>query len=223
MGCTTSAETKDQITNTNTNTHVPIKIPPKIYDVTNNKFTIMIKVNGQTMPIIKDHLQTSYVALKDGDEFTVHMQNNGSTKCDAELEIDGTVMGKWRLEAHQSVDFERPLGDLRKFTFKKEIATETKSGLVKTDNNGLVKVTFYPETSRYANTASVMSSVKEEIKSQTKINENTLGEYIPRTEIHQGGKTILGQLSSQAPCYYTSALAEVDILRVTPLEIRLVV
>jgi hypothetical protein len=89
-----------------------------------------------------------YVQLDHNTQYTIRLGNGGSNRADAEIKVDGKVVGVIRVDAFSTVVIERPTHDKGKFTFYKEgtkEAKKVKSYKIKTDNKGLVSVTFKPE------------------------------------------------------------------------------
>jgi hypothetical protein len=92
-----------------------------------------------------------YCALSHNIPYKVKMTNNTDLRANAILRIDGEIMGKWRLNAYSDIIVERPTHNNRKFIFVREDSWEGgMGGIKKGDNmNGVVEVTFIPETRTY--------------------------------------------------------------------------
>lgn len=108
--------------------------------LTDNDYAKTLKIKGH-----------KYIALKNGSSYKVQLRNDRSTRCDALLSIDGEVMGKWRIPAYGKITLERPTKKNKKFTFVEEGTIDAVMGGIESggQSNGLVTVTFFPETKRY--------------------------------------------------------------------------
>lgn len=88
-----------------------------------------------------------YVDMRHGQKYSLQMRNDNRERCDARVEIDGQYVGTWRINAHSSVNIDRPAHDTGQFTFYRLGSEE--SNLVQLNGAspdlGLVKVTFTPE------------------------------------------------------------------------------
>ncbi len=91
-----------------------------------------------------------YVELTHGKNYSLRLRNDHGVQCDAEVEIDGKVIGIFRLLAHSSMRLERTPDDDGKFTFYELGSREGEQvGLDSANPDlGLVKVTFTPEKKR---------------------------------------------------------------------------
>lgn len=91
-------------------------------------------------------LNGGYVAMSHGTAYTISLSNHSTRRCDAEVRIDGGIVGTWRIEGESVIRLERPVHDTGRFTFFKSGTPEAESaGIVNGDQNGLITVTFYPE------------------------------------------------------------------------------
>jgi hypothetical protein len=95
-----------------------------------------------------------YVTLNHKEQYTVILGNKSHARCDAEVKIDGRLVGTWRLAPHETLVLERPLNDDGKFTFYRtgsEEAVKVGEHTVGGSEKGLIYVTFVPEkVSHYA-------------------------------------------------------------------------
>lgn len=92
------------------------------------------------------HLQSGHVRLEHNTHYSLLMKNHSHLDCDAEVRIDGTFVGTWRVRKNTSVEIERPADDTGRFTFYKlGTAQARKIGLSANDNLGLVTVIFMSE------------------------------------------------------------------------------
>lgn len=85
-----------------------------------------------------------YVVLRHGQVYTLMLHNGHGLDADATVEIDGKVVGGWRVGARRTITLERPVDDTGRFTFLVKGTPEFASAqLSESDPNlGLVKVTF---------------------------------------------------------------------------------
>lgn len=101
---------------------------------------------------IAERIQTSssnhyYYAVPDGSYYNIILKNPFSVKCDAQVAIDGTDVGTWRLNGCERVTIKRPANVDRRFRFVSEKGTAAvvagvEPGVI---NNGLITVDFTPE------------------------------------------------------------------------------
>jgi hypothetical protein len=91
---------------------------------------------------------SGYVEMKHGMKYTIRLSNSAKVRCDAEVEIDGKLVGIWRLPEEKMISLERPVHDTGRFTFYRYDTPEARmAGLVKGDKLGLISVLFKPEKS----------------------------------------------------------------------------
>ncbi len=105
-------------------------------------------LNGFSVRIANGVEESSgYVSMRHGQVYQIQLRNNNSRRCDAQIEVDGKVVGVWRLNAYQSSQLEHPAHDEGKFTFYKLGTQEAQSAQLSASdpNLGLIKVTFTPE------------------------------------------------------------------------------
>lgn len=89
---------------------------------------------------------SGYVEMDHGVKYTIKLSNSGQLRCDAEVQIDGKMVGVWRVPSEKTIIIERPVHDTGRFTFYLYDTLEArKAGLVKGDKLGLVSVLFKPE------------------------------------------------------------------------------
>ena len=89
-----------------------------------------------------------YIELPHGTQYRIQLQSYDNRKADAEIKVDGKVVGIIRVDPYQTVTIERPTHDKGKFTFYLDGTTEAqKAGLnkVKKSERGLISITFKPE------------------------------------------------------------------------------
>jgi hypothetical protein len=91
-------------------------------------------------------LNSGYVAMKHNTKYAVQLSNFSDLQCDAEVEIDGKVVGVWRVQSKDRIIIERPVHDTGCFTFYKIGTREAKKAeLVSSGKLGLISVLFKPE------------------------------------------------------------------------------
>lgn len=90
-----------------------------------------------------------YVEMRHNTQYTVNLRNHRQVPCDAEVIIDGTHVGTWRVNARDEIRIERPVHDTGHFTFF-ELGTHEadRAEISRQSENGLISVTFKPEKER---------------------------------------------------------------------------
>lgn len=89
---------------------------------------------------------SGYVALKHNTQYTLQLRNDHGVPCDCSVEIDGKVIGKFRIGAHDKLRLERPAHDKGRFTFLELGTPEAEQAQLEDNPNlGLIKCTFTPE------------------------------------------------------------------------------
>ena len=93
----------------------------------------------------------NYFLMRHGSSYKLKLYNDRSTKCDAEVWIDGEKVGVWRIEAYGSTTIERPAAINRKFVFLRENSSGARSACIESgsSDNGLIKVVFKPANTDY--------------------------------------------------------------------------
>ena len=156
-----------------------------------------------------------YIALDNNTEYAIRLFNDRDIIADAEVYVDGELVGSWRIDAHDSITIERP-GDIRrKFTFFSERSSEAFEAGVERgrDENGLIKVVFKP---------------KKQIRYE-RMSPRSTGRYYASTPMammqsdYESGTTVLGDKSYQN-FGSTRALRsdEIDWSNVTEIIVRLI-
>jgi hypothetical protein len=116
----------------------------------------MADVSNFHVDVLPDEGQTTvnnrdgayYVEMpKDNVQYKIRLRNNGSTRCDAAITIDGKYMGTFRINGYGSMLLERPADVERRFTFFVGGSEGSKQGgyKAKDKSNGLIEVLFRPE------------------------------------------------------------------------------
>lgn len=100
--------------------------------------------------ILSDHVKRIgeyYYTLPNYSNYQIRLINNGDTRADAYVSIDGEKIGIWRVNAYSSIVIERPANLNRKLVFSKEYDTTDKKLGIQIINpaSGTVSVTFKPE------------------------------------------------------------------------------
>jgi len=102
-----------------------------------------------------------YVNINHDTKYSIKLSNFGSRPCDAEVEVDGKMVGIWRIASGKSIVLERPVHDTGYFTFYRFDSTDAqKAGLVLDDNLGLISVLFKPEKTPVYVDSGIKFSVK---------------------------------------------------------------
>jgi hypothetical protein len=132
-----------------------------------------------------------YVDLDSGTKYQLKLWNfNTKLRCDAEVKIDGKVVGYFRIEKMDSIVIERPANDRGCFTFYAVGTIEAEIamlGAIDENSLGLIEVIFYPEKKstiqkRYALPEyDNLVGIDDELQSLRKQidSENLKSDYIP--------------------------------------------
>lgn len=107
-------------------------------------------LNGYSVRIPEgsENEASGYVEMEHDTQYTLQLRNNNSTRCDAEVKIDGKHVGTFRLGAHDSMKLERSADDNRRFTCylrDSEEGEEVELKSISKNELGLIQVTFKPE------------------------------------------------------------------------------
>ena len=105
-----------------------------------NNFSVRIPEGVET--------QSQYVEMRHRQKYSISLRNNRDVRCDADIVIDGKLVGTWRIEAGESIRLERPADEAKKFTFYKadsEEGQQVEADNVDKQEKGLVEVIFRPE------------------------------------------------------------------------------
>jgi len=125
-------------------------------------------LNKFSVEIISDHIRHikkgdyNYYALPHMEEYKIKMINSRNTRCDAEVFVDGQLVGTWRIDPYNSATIERPIKINKRFTFvRQDSKVARRAGINQNDNmDGLVTVRFKPEKHNYCdNKPFVLSKV----------------------------------------------------------------
>lgn len=135
-----------------------------------NNFSVQIPEGNENV--------SGYVEMKHGKQYKIQLRNFHNVDCDAEVSIDGQVIGCFRINAKGSLSLERPVNDNGKFTFYESGTIEANKAQIKSGNsfNGLISVTFTPEKNirpLQANTISVRRLTHYGTGTPFSINTNT--------------------------------------------------
>lgn len=91
-------------------------------------------------------LPDGFVEMEHGQRYTLQLSNFGNRRCDANIFIDGSGVGCFRVNANSSVTLEHPVNDAGCFTFYRLGTSEAKAAEIKSSTEtGLITVTFFPE------------------------------------------------------------------------------
>ena len=100
---------------------------------------------------------SGYIEIAHGKQYTIVLRNDHNVRCNAEVNIDGKLMGTFRIAANSTMRLERKPDDDGRFTFYRLGSAEAgKSDLGSVSENdlGLLKIVFTPEsmpTTTYTN------------------------------------------------------------------------
>lgn len=87
-----------------------------------------------------------YVGMLHNTPYSLLLRNRLRVRCDAEVVIDGTPVGTWRINGNDEIRIERPVNDTGHFTFFEVGSREAHiAGITASPENGLISVTFKPE------------------------------------------------------------------------------
>jgi len=108
-----------------------------------DKFTFEVTPGRE----VTDGKRGTYVYMKEGTKYYLHITNGYNRKAEVEVFIDGKSIGTWVLRAHQTIKLERPANEAYRFNFvSKDSEAFAQGNLVAGDsNNGLIKVVCTPE------------------------------------------------------------------------------
>lgn len=174
-----------------------------------NGFSVSIKGNEAVYIQNGKH---NYFSLPHMAEYSINLTNNRSTRCDAEVSIDGESVGIWRIEAHDNIILERPANTNRRFVFVDEKSSVAQgAGIEYNNNNGLIKVVFSPERA----TGYQMQSVCPSFESDQLYLSSTNGSF-------GSGATVLGGRTRQN-YGTTNQFIDIDEINTTTIYLRLIV
>jgi hypothetical protein len=169
-----------------------------------------------------------YVLVPHGEEYKLRLTNHSPSRADVAVEVDGKEIGRWRVPAQQSRTIERPANIEQKLTFVTEgsLLGERAGVISGRRENGLVRVTFYPERYQPVNTISLMeplglraASPRMERKAMSPRSESMLA-MAQMPESHSGA-TILGERSNQR-FMDVGPIRDIDRNRVCEVVFRMV-
>jgi hypothetical protein len=186
-----------------------------------NDFYIKIKVNGKPTNLLSSN-KPYYFPIPNNSEYSIVLGNNGPTKCDVSVELDGIYVGLWRVEANNMLEIERPSGINKKFTFgevKVNYDTYGKGGEHEF-SNGKLKLIFTPEVKKAVNEPSIAIGGEQ----TSTLTLDRTGNYVPDLNNQQygSGSTRLGSYSSQT-FNTVKPITDIDKAKVTEITARLVV
>lgn len=109
-------------------------------------FGIGVKVNNSPVQAFEQQ-GYEYFPVPHAAEYKLVLRNDGPTRTDVEVKIDGEKVGTWQLGPYQTADIERPTAVSRKFQFFKEDSHEAQESGIQSGktNNGVVEAHFKPE------------------------------------------------------------------------------
>lgn len=94
-----------------------------------------------------EELDNGLVLLGHSQKYKIRLVNyDPNLRCNAKVEIDGKVVGNFRIEANNSITIERPHNDTGQFTFYRHGTPEAKkANLLNNQLDGFIVVSFVPE------------------------------------------------------------------------------
>ncbi len=110
-----------------------------------NNFSLQVKGNTDN-PTESDN---GYVYMAHGETYSLFLMNANHLRCEAEVSIDGELVGVYRLSS--TLTIERPPQSNKQFTFFASNTPEaqaTQLGCVDKDKLGVVSVKFVPEKTK---------------------------------------------------------------------------
>ena len=110
-----------------------------------NNFSVLVPQARET--------DSGHATIQHGTVYHIRLGNHDyRRRCDAEVSVDGKVIGLFRINANDSFTLERPADNTGRFTFFDAGTDEAKvagvDGITK-DDRGLIQVTFKPERVQY--------------------------------------------------------------------------
>lgn len=119
------------------NTILPAQLAPHT-EMKTNEFDVVIPEGRE--------LGDGYIQMPHNTRYSLLLKNHRRVCCDADVVIDGTHIGTWRIDASGEIRIERPVHDTGHFTYFEVGSNEARSaGISKNPDNGLISVTFKPE------------------------------------------------------------------------------
>lgn len=85
--------------------------------ITKGDFQVSIIQNNVFVQSITD-ANGNFFCMKDCEEYSIFLKNNGNAKCDAKIYIDGELIGVWRISPLQSSIIYSPICVPKKLIFK---------------------------------------------------------------------------------------------------------
>lgn len=191
-----------------------------------DSYNIIITTTDRSItPQIRN--EHAYYPLKHSSNYQIRLGNNTDKRCNVILFIDGKKMGKWRIDAYDSIKLERPSQSSRKFVFVKENSWKGEMGNVRNRamKNGLIEAKFIPEQNYDRNrwdsfsNSSIDNGVRQNCR-KFGIHQS-FGENMNDCNYNSSGATILGRNSQQH--FNTASRMEEDHNRSVIKRVRLVI
>jgi hypothetical protein len=176
----------------------------------------------------------NYIALEHNAEYSLTLFNESSSRCDAEVSIDGRSIGTFRVKPYNSVHIERPATRHQKFVFLQEdTGIAYRAGISNgKSTNGLVSVKFSPEYPRHDMSKSVWAPASRQCRMSFGLESGSLtnstnqmyscdSNGFKEFNTLSSGATALGDHSSQT-FESVSPLREIDHSRKATITFRLI-
>jgi hypothetical protein len=87
----------------------------------------------------------AFYCMKDNDTYAIYLNNNGPTKCDAKITIDGELIGVWRIKPRTPALVKAPVCVNRCLVFKNSASFSADTSSGRFPENGKISVEFLPE------------------------------------------------------------------------------
>lgn len=92
----------------------------------------------------------NYYTMAEGTEYKLRLKNHHDVRVDAHVWIDGEKIGVWRINPRGFIVIERPANVARRLRLLRERSGMANvAGIKENEENGLVKIIFYPEKKIY--------------------------------------------------------------------------
>ena len=115
-------------------------------DMNNYRHGFRVEVTPGHKFCIEDDGHVFY-SLTHEQEYVIILTNDGPTRCDCRVEVDGTFVGKFRVNSEEAVRIERPSDSARNFVFLKARSSEGRAAGIDGTRSvtGVIRAHFAPE------------------------------------------------------------------------------
>jgi hypothetical protein len=200
-----------------------IKNSTKNYvESSNGQFRVELHVDNKKVHLVSDN-NPKYFALKPGTEYSINLINNGPTKADASIKIDGIHIGLFRVEANGYPHMiYTPQGVNKALKFNSAIGHESVVTNSYNDNynGGSIEIEFKPEDIKFDSGASKVITGTHTVDVSQLNGDSSYTPDLDATQYGSGG-TILG--NTKTGCQYLVAnITHFDQERIQTVRFRLV-